>query len=103
MYLKINTYFRTMNSWLKEEVCEYPCQQRVEKYHPSMYYTTKEEEKVKHNLIKSNTRHHDINCLFVHLVDYCIDNHLVDNNNLPIINSSFKRPFIKFVYDTSKK
>lgn len=92
-----------MNSWLKEEVNEYPCNDYMIKYHPSLYYTAKEEEKINYNLIKPMSRHHDINCLFIHLVDYCIKNHILDNDGLPIINASFKRHFIRFVYNSSKK
>lgn len=92
-----------MNKWLKEEIVEYPCRKYAHKCHPSMYYTIKEEEKINYNLIKENTRHHDINCLFNYLVDYCTDNNVVGNDKLPIINSMYKRQFLKFVYDTSNK
>ena len=92
-----------MNKWLKEEIVEYPCRKYPHKCDPSMYYTAKEEEKINHNLIKNNTRHHDINCLFNYLVDYCVNNNVLGNDKLPIVNSSYKRQFLKFVYDTSNK
>lgn len=92
-----------MNKWLKEEIVEYPCEKYDLKYNSKIYYTAKEDEKINRNLIKENTRHHNINCLFNHLVNYSMKNNIIGNDKLPIINSSYKRQFLKFVYDSSNK
>lgn len=92
-----------LSQWLKDPVVEYPCNKYNGQLHESFYYTEKEQLKLKHGLIKKNTRHNDINILFTQLVDYCHNNGIKDVDDNPIVNASMKRAFIGFVYENSKK
>ena len=49
------------------------------------------------------TRYHDANSLFMYLIDYCIENDISNNDKTPIINSSMKCHFLKYVYEISAK
>jgi hypothetical protein len=93
-----------MNTWLKEPIVNMPCDTYQGRHNcKEMYYTEKEMIKYARNMPKPGTRYHDADCLFKYLVDYCIENTIVNTDNTPIINSSMKRQFLKFVYETSVK
>lgn len=99
--LKNRYYILLMNSWLREEVTQDPCNE-YGKYHTSFYHTKIEERRIENNILSKYSRHHTINQLFAKLVDYCINNNICNNDNTPVLNSGYKRHFIKFVYDTSR-
>ena len=92
-----------MNEWYKQRVVEMPCNTYNGKYGKWLYYTEIEEKKYKKRDPDPVTRFHDADCLFKHLVDYCIDNNYTNSDGSPIVNSNSKREFLKLVYDNSKK
>ena len=92
-----------MNEWLKDSVTNLPCNTYHGKYDASQYYTAKEMIKYKNNSPQPGTRFHDSDCLFKQLVDHCIDQQITNIDKSPIINSSMKRQFLKYVYETSVK
>lgn len=94
-----------MNKWLKEK---YVVDMPVNTYNGknvdrNIYYMDSEISKYQHKNPEPGTRYHDADCLFKELVDHCIDNNINDVDGCPLINSSNKIKFMKFVHQTSKK
>tara|TARA_B100000497_G_C7450282_1_gene279191 strand:- start:82 stop:366 length:285 start_codon:yes stop_codon:yes gene_type:complete len=94
-----------MNEWLKERnVVDMPCVTYNGKCeNRQIYYMDSEISKYKNKNPIPGTRYHDADCLFKELVDHCVINNIVDNDNIPLINSDNKIQFMRFVYETSKK
>lgn len=93
-----------MLSWWKEPVVALPCNTYIGKNESlEIYYTENEMLKKRKKYMNPGTRYHDANSLFMYLIDYCIENDISNNDKTPIINSSMKCHFLKYVYEISAK
>ena len=65
--------------------------------------TYKDGDNIFHQFLNPKTPRHHANMLFNQMIDHCIINNYVDNDNNLLINKMLRNKFYEFSYDKSRK
>lgn len=60
-------------------------------------------EKIYHHFLNPKTPRYHANMLFNQIIDHCLKNNYLDDNENPLINKTLRNKFYEFCYDNTKK